>query len=293
MQRGVIDDCWLPAAFTWASGGRLMNRWRPSLIALDIDVFLMQYQGISESPTPALVAAIQRARDCGIHIVLTTGRWWQAAVQVHNAFGMQDGYVVCSNGAVVVDVESRRLIYLATFDASDAVHFFAKHVPGASFAVEEPGLGYRGTVDFPEGELNGRFTVVEHAELLHREVTRLVVQWSGGNRDVLHQIALSSGLKGVCYAIRNDAWLDVVRAGISKVSGLRLVASLLSISPDDVLAMGDNHSDIEMLVWAGHSVATEQAPADVQAIADEVCSGVEEDGHIAVLDRYLDESARN
>jgi hydroxymethylpyrimidine pyrophosphatase-like HAD family hydrolase len=42
-----------------------------------------------------------------------------------------------------------------------------------------------------------------------------------------------------------------------------------------------------MLQWAGRGVAMGQAPADVQAAADDVTGVVEDDGLVAELSRYL------
>jgi hydroxymethylpyrimidine pyrophosphatase-like HAD family hydrolase len=44
---------------------------------------------------------------------------------------------------------------------------------------------------------------------------------------------------------------------------------------------------MEMLAWAGRGVAMGNAPADVQAIADEVGPHVDDDGVATVLARYF------
>ena len=64
-------------------------------------------------------------------------------------------------------------MHVVTFDASDPVQYFAEEIPDAVLAIEELGVGFRVTGDFPVGELDGRVTVVTHDELLDGPVTRL------------------------------------------------------------------------------------------------------------------------
>ena len=57
-----------------------------------------------------------------------------------------------------------------------------------------------------------------------------------------------------------------------------------------VIAVGDGRNDIEMFHWAkaaGRAVAMGQAPAHVQAVADEVGPTVLEDGAAQVLNRFF------
>jgi len=74
--------------------------------------------------------------------------------------------------------------------------------------------------------------------------------------------------------------------GVSKASALETVAERFGTSADDVLAVGDGHNDVEMLEWAGHGVAMGHAPDDLQAVADEVCASIGDDGLADVLRRY-------
>ncbi len=261
--------------------------WRPKLVALDVDGTLLTYEDFFEPPTQPVVAAVRRARQAGAHVVVATGRSLHSTVPVLDQLGMSEGFAVCSNGAVVVDVESRLPVDVTTFDASDPVRYFAEEIPDAVLAIEELGVGFRVTGDFPVGELDGKVTVVTHDELLDGQVTRLVVRWPEGDRERLRQVAAASGLPSVDYAIGYTAWLDIMPEGVSKAAGLETVCAKLGVDQADTLAVGDGHNDMEMLVWAGHGVAMGQAPGDVKAVADAVCESVDVDGVALLLDGYF------
>jgi hydroxymethylpyrimidine pyrophosphatase-like HAD family hydrolase len=50
------------------------------------------------------------------------------------------------------------------------------------------------------------------------------------------------------------------------------------LTREEVLAIGDNFNDVEMLQYAGLGIAMGNAPAAVQTVADWVTTDVEEDG---------------
>jgi hydroxymethylpyrimidine pyrophosphatase-like HAD family hydrolase len=257
--------------------------WRPALVALDVDGTLLDFDG---TLSPAVVDAVRRTRDSGVHVVIATGRSMHATLPVCDALGLDSGFAVCSNGAVVVDIAARVPIDVATFDATESVRYFADHVPDALLAVEELGVGYRVTGEFPPGELDGEITVVSHDKLLDGPATRLVARQPNGDPAEFFALARAAGLRGVDYAIGYTAWLDFMPEGVSKASGLATVCEKLSVRQADVLAVGDGHNDLEMLVWAGYGVAMGQAPDDVKAVADAVGGAVADDGLAELLGRY-------
>jgi HAD superfamily hydrolase (TIGR01484 family) len=261
--------------------------WRPALVALDVDGTLVTYAEFHQAPRPPVVDAVRRAHDAGAHIVVATGRSMHSTLPLLDQLGLKDGFAVCSNGAVVIDVAERTPVEIETFDITDTVRYFTEQVPDAVLAVEELGRGYRVTGEFPTGDLDGHVTVVPHDDLVASPVTRLVVRWPNGDRERLREIARNSGLPSVDYAIGYTAWLDIMPVGVSKASGLSKVAQRLGLTAESVLAVGDGHNDIEMLRWAGVGVAMGQAPDDVKAIADSVCGDVESSGLATLLDGYF------
>ena len=76
------------------------------LLALDIDDTLTTFLGSIDEP---VVDAIGRAREAGITVVLATGRSLSTTAPIARAAGM-DGWVVCSNGAVLATVEPETII---------------------------------------------------------------------------------------------------------------------------------------------------------------------------------------
>ena len=75
---------------------------------------------------------------------------------------------------------------------------------------------------------------------------------------------------------------------VNKGSAVRYLAEeLLGIGAANVMTIGDNFNDLEMLEYAGVGVAMGNAPADVQAVAQWVAPSVEKDGAAAAIEEFL------
>src|SRR6185312_5143013 len=73
------------------------------------------------------------------------------------------------------------------------------------------------------------------------------------------------------YSPRLDAYfLEILHASCSKGDALQRVAQRLGIAMSEVVAVGDNYNDREMLQMAGLGVAMANAEPEILALADHV-----------------------
>lgn len=270
--------------------------WRPKLIALDIDGTLLKWvegTGTShEEVTPAVFEAVRRAQDAGAHIVLASGRSPHGMTAVADllelyADGAEPLWVVSSNGSVLVRYPPIEVVHEETFDAGPAVKAVLAEFPEALVAVEERGIGYRVSANFPTGELTGEQTVTAVDELVAGPVSRVIIRDPKATADDFVALAERLGLHGTNYIVGFTAWLDIAPVGVSKASGLQYVCERLGLSSDDVLAIGDGRNDLEMLAWAGRGVAMGQAIDVVKETADAVADSVYDDGAATEIDRWF------
>jgi len=270
--------------------------WRPRLVALDIDGTLLKWvegQGQTYEQVPeATLHAVRRAYDAGAHIVLASGRSPHGMTRIADMLGLpsQNGdrlWVVASNGAVVFRYPPLEVVHEEVFDARPAVEAVLRERPNALVAVEERGVGYRVNRPFPEGELSGELIPTAVADLVADHVSRVIIRDPEATADDFVELGARLGLHGTDYVVGWTAWLDLSPVGVSKASGLALVAEKLGIAADDVLAVGDGRNDIEMLRWAGRGVAMGQSVEEVRAAADHVTETVWDDGAVSELSRWF------
>jgi hydroxymethylpyrimidine pyrophosphatase-like HAD family hydrolase len=66
-----------------------------------------------------------------------------------------------------------------------------------------------------------------------------------------------------------------------------LAEDIMALRPENVMAIGDDYTDIEMLQYAGIGVAMGNASEEVKEIADWVTTTIEEDGVVGAVERFI------
>jgi hydroxymethylpyrimidine pyrophosphatase-like HAD family hydrolase len=268
------------------------------LVALDVDGTVLRYD---QTFSGAVLAAVAEVRAAGHHVVLATGRSIVALLPLARDLGLtgapgaegrSEEYVVCSNGAITLRLDSAEptgyeMVEVVTFDPGPALRALAVELPDALIAVEELGVGFRVSSHFPAGELAGEHTVVTFDDLASRPTTRVVLRAVGSTPDMLHEVVQRVGLHEVGYAIGWSAWLDLMPGGVSKASALEQVRRWLGVEPAATVAVGDGSNDVEMLRWAARGVAMGHALPLVREAADEVTGAIDDDGVVPVLRSLL------
>jgi HAD superfamily hydrolase (TIGR01484 family) len=256
-----------------------------SLVALDIDGTLLTYDGVL---APEVRDAVIGVRAAGHEVVLASGRSLVAMLPVAEALGIESGWMVCSNGAVTVEIDPAeprgwRVAEMITFDPQPALRLLREELPDARYAVEDLGVGFRMNELFPEGELDGTFAVVDFEELWSQEVTRVIVRSPESTSDVFHELVARLGYDDVTYAVGWTAWMDIAPRGVTKATALEKVRGAVGVPPERTVALGDGHNDLDMLRWAARGIAMGHADDAVRAAADEVTGSIDEHGAVDAL----------
>lgn len=82
-------------------------------------------------------------------------------------------------------------------------------------------------------------------------------------------------------------YLEVMDTRGSKVNAVRFIGERLGLKPDEIIAMGDNYNDAEMIEFAGMGVAMGNAPDDIKAKAKYVTDTNNNDGVRKALEKFF------
>lgn len=235
------------------------------LIALDIDGTLLDTRW---QVPPANRDAIRRATGLGIEVALVTGRRFDFARPVIDQIDAPLTLIV-SGGALVRTRDGRTLarhllpagvarrLLSATSDFRDATALVFDR-PHAAQVVHER-LDIRDAHRRSYFERNRDFIV--EAVPLESALTEdpIQVMFSGGVERMRELVAVIRGLDlapevAVAvteYEARDFALVDVNRAGCTKGAALADWVARRGLGPEEVMAVGDNLNDLEMLEFAG------------------------------------------
>lgn len=258
------------------------------MLALDLDGTTLNHSG---ELSPRVADAVRDLHD-DVEVVVATGRSIIATVPVLRQLGLESGYAVCANGALTLKLDASIepgyfVVDQVTFDPRPVLEKLRHALPDARIAVEEPGVGFKVSRHFPEGELMGESRVVPWEELVEDPVTRVTLRQPEVTPEEFMGMVERAGLHGVSYAVGWSSWLDINPEGVSKASALELVRRRIGVEPEHTVACGDQRNDLEMLYWAAWGVAMDNAPDEVKAVADAVAPPVQDDGCAHEINRWF------
>jgi HAD superfamily hydrolase (TIGR01484 family) len=257
----------------------------PRLIALDIDGTILE---AGRPVSPRVLATVRNAMASGVRVVLATGRSVFSTRPVLTELGLVDGEVICSNGAVRMDMATGEYRMVHRFDAAPVVDLLRELLPGALFAVERLAEGSLTSGPVPTQTEPEWVRHVDLMTLVAEPTTRLTMYWDGHTAEELGVRLNGTRLAGITYSLDHiDPWLVAVAEGITKAAALEQLRSEWDIPIEATLAVGDGSNDIEMLRWAGRGVAMGQALEVVKAAAHEVTGTFAEDGLASILERWF------
>ena len=82
-------------------------------------------------------------------------------------------------------------------------------------------------------------------------------------------------------------YLEVMDTRGSKSNAVKFVSERLGLAPAEIIAMGDNYNDVEMIQFAGIGVAMGNAPDDIKAVADYVTDTNNNDGVRKAMEKFF------
>jgi Cof subfamily protein (haloacid dehalogenase superfamily) len=238
------------------------------LLATDIDGTLLnpQFQ-ISEGDLQGL----RRAHAAGIEIVLVTGRRHSFALPIARHLGF-DLWLISSNGAVTRSLSGetfhrdlmpaetcRHLCGAMQQFRGNTVLTFDKETKGAIVLerLDELGMSIRRWL---EKNMEYIEFVVPIEDALVTDPVQAMFCGSMDRMKPALRALEEAGMDGQITVLRTEypardlSMIDVLPTGCSKGHALERWAAYRGYHRDEVMAVGDNHNDIEMLEFAGHPV---------------------------------------
>ena len=272
-------------------GDRTAARWedrleRVRLVATDMDGTLL---GPGALVGPRTASAVAAARAGGIPVVPVTGRPPHALWDLAARAGL--GPVgVCSNGAAVVDLDSREVLgvdHLPGEMAAALVERARQAVPGVRFAVDNLDAFHHESdfFDGPVGWDEQIWPTDDLTPVLLSGCVKLIARTPGVSAlELIRRLGPVLGQAAHATTSGLD-WVDIGVIGVTKATGLARICERLAVAPEEVVAVGDNLNDLPMLSWAGLGLAVANATPEVLDAADAVLPANAADGVAQLLER--------
>jgi hypothetical protein len=266
------------------------------LLVLDIDGTIA---GVSNQIAEPVLQAIRAAQAKGIQVAIATGRMYRSALRFHRTVGSMLPLVVYQ-GALIQDTvtgqihrhlpvsKETALKLLDYFERDDlrqilSIHFYIDDqlyvreiTPETEIYCDRSGVeaiavgDLRQVLDTPPTKI---LALSDDVERIDQLLTSLRQHYTPAELYFTKSVA---------------TFFEAANPLVNKGTAVRYLAeSMLGLQAANVMAIGDNFNDVEMLEYAGVGVAMGNAPEAVQAFANWVAPTVEADGVAAAIEQFL------
>lgn len=286
------------------------------LIAIDLDgTLLNSYGEVSEKNKKAIKKAMQNGKE----IVIASGRPLQSA----KSFALESGasnYVTCGNGSLLYDVKNDKILFDKFIDRQKVLEiikiceensiFYCLYTENLTIskALNYNILFYNNeNKKMPEDKQTNikiisdiykyveenpnigilKITICDESSIIFGGIIKRLRQISDVDvLDVQHMArkVITSGTEDVKVEYH---YTEITSKNVNKWLAIQDLANRLNIKSSEVIAIGDNMNDKEMIENAGLGVIMGNSAEYMHEFADVVAPTNNDDGVAYILEKYL------
>ena len=281
-----------------------------NLLALDLDGTLLDSRGLISERNRI---AIDNARERGVHVALVTGRRFRDSRPVALELGL-DVPLISHNGALTKHAETLQTVAVLPLPlaaALEGLRIGRDFGADALLSDDHEGLGVL-VYDHIRGENSAAHRYISWARRIHGAEGERAVQQVDALEDYLDHDPVHLSFSGRCeemdqleeilktelgstvkimstkYLEQDFTLLDILNPSASKGAGVAAAAAELGVSREEIMAIGDNYNDLEMLFFAGVGVVMANAPQSLREIGGlHPTASNREDGVALAVEQFI------
>ncbi len=197
--------------------------------------------------------------------------------------------IICYSGALILDRDLNKL-YSVVIEQDDLYqldllleaypYLSINHYAGIDWFSND--LANEWTVQ--EGNITGLQAVKKTQNLT--DVHKILVMGEAEQIQALEKL-LKRQLPHLSIHRSKNEYLEIMNKQATKSNAIRFMEKVLNVTQEQVIAFGDNFNDLDMLQYAGLSVAMGNAPEEIKAAAKRVTASNNDDGIALVLNEIF------
>jgi len=259
------------------------------LIAIDLDGTLLNDK---LEISPDTVKAIQKAVELGAVVTIATGRMFSSAKIFAKQLGI-DVPLITYQGAIIKDVHGEKAIYerlitpeiaekLVEISRERKIHLQVYQDDILYGAKESEKL-----VSYAEGVKVPYTVEPDLIKLAKKGFTKALFIEEPEVLDAL-QIELATLFGEHAHIAKSkERFLEVTHPEANKGAALLYLAGKLGIDQSEIIGIGDNHNDLELIQTAGLGVAMGNSVQELKDNSDYIALTNNEEGVLHVLEKFV------
>ena len=251
----------------------------------DIDGTLLNDQ---HQISPLTQAAIQSVLQRNIPFIPVSARP-PLAITPYTKQLQSRNAIICYSGALILDHDLNPL-YSVSIEEADLVYLDQILADFQSLSINH----YSG-IDWFTNDITNIWTqqeaditglqAVEKPPFLSKVHKMLVMGEAEKIRSL--EVLLKQRLPHLSIHRSKNEYLEIMNKQATKSSAIRFMEQRLNVTAEQIIAFGDNFNDLDMLQYAGLSVAMGNAPNEIKSVAKRVTASNNDDGIALVLNEMF------
>ena len=295
---------------------KLYEKYMYKLIAIDLDGTLLNSYGvISEIDKEAIKKAIKK----GVKVILTSGRGTMSVKNFANELEI-DGDIICGNGAIIYNLQEDRIIYNQYIDKKKVLQiikiceensiyynvFTEDTILTSSLAynvlfynqenIKKPDSKKTNINIIPniykyveerEKEDYLKICICDKNDIIFGGIMKKLKEVKNVNVMEVAHMARKLIANGTDYVPVEYYITEIMNQDADKWNAVKFLADKYGISTDEVITIGDNVNDEQMLKNAGIGVAMGNSAPYIQEMAKEVTLDNNSGGVANVIEKHI------
>ncbi len=257
------------------------------LVATDIDGTLVKWD---TSVSDGVKDCIKKLQENGVKVVLVTGRMHCATKHLRDELGLNSP-VVSYQGGLIKDSDGKTL-YQENLDsdyAKEIINWAHKNDVHLNLYIDDK-LYVEKDDDCVKRYTDGKFvpyTVCPFESLKIENVNKILAIDYGNAERVTGWISELQAKFPELYIVKSTPFFCEIGSPMAKKSlGVEFLAKHWNLSQDEILTIGDQNNDIELLKAGGVKVAMGNATPELKECANYITDSVENDGFVKAIEKF-------
>jgi Cof subfamily protein (haloacid dehalogenase superfamily) len=263
----------------------------------DLDDTLLVDQHIPEFN----LEAINRIKSKGIKFIICSGRTYTQTIKILkelNTYEKENEYSILINGGCIIENKNQKILNYISLEFNLVSEIF-NFVKNFDLCIElltfDTIYIFKNDGNEPKvKEKQGtKFKIIENLDIdfLKKEKIGKIALCKVDGFDYLNEIKdkLNEKFKGkITLTVPKKGYLDIISYGINKGSAIKFFIKYFNLDRKNILAIGDNFNDIEMIKEAGIGCCVNNASEEVKKISDYVCKNdFKNGGFKEAIDKFI------
>lgn len=257
------------------------------LVATDIDGTLVKWD---TSVSDGVKDCIKKLQENGVKVVLVTGRMHCATKHLRDELGLNSP-VVSYQGGLIKDSDGKTL-YQENLDsdcAKEIINWAHKNDVHLNLYIDDK-LYVEKDDDCVKRYTDGKFvpyTVCPFESLKIENVNKILAIDYGNAERVTAWVNELQAKFPELYIVKSTPFFCEIGSSMAKKSlGVEFLAKHWNLSQDEILTIGDQNNDIELLKAGGVKVAMGNATPELKECANYITDSVENDGFVKAIEKF-------